>query len=147
MIAADMLPTHYTPGLAVHQFAAACGSTEEHLFQTPTKTAPWYKCNREHWRRRRSPTQVAVDTGRVDPDEAETAMDGSGVPMLELFLRKEGSDGELQRKLVAVRASPVEDASSMGQQLAESLQGLEGLDSSNAVLKVSSLICVSVVHG
>jgi len=82
--------------------------------------------------------QVAVDTGRVDPDDAESAMDGSGVPMLELFLRKEAPAGELRRKLVAVRASPVEDASTLGQQLAESLQELEGLDSSKAVLKVSS---------
>ena len=66
-------------------------------------------------------------------------MDGSGVPMLELFLRKDGGEGgELRRRLVAVRASPVEDASTLGQQLAESLQAMEGIDSSNAVLKVSS---------
>ena len=99
---------------------------------------------------------MAVDTGRVDPDDAESAMDGSGVPMLELFLRKEAPDGELRRKLVAVRASPVEDASTLGQQLAESLQAMEGLDSSKAVLKVispafcacSGIRCISrLMHG
>ena len=76
--------------------------------------------------------QVAVDTGRVTPEEAGSALEGAGVPLLELFLRK-GPDGGLQRKLVAVRGSPVEEEKSLGQQVVESLQGLDGMDGSVVV--------------
>ena len=79
--------------------------------------------------------QVAADTGRLNPDEVESAMDGSGVPLIELFLRKgERPGGKLRRKLVAVRGSPVEGESSLGQQLAASLEAMHG--DSGAVLNV-----------
>ena len=75
----------------------------------------------------RAMAQVAVDTGRITPEEAGSVMEGAGVPLLELFLRR-GPDGGLQRKLVAVRGSPVEDSKTLGQQVVESLEALDGME-------------------
>ena len=58
-------------------------------------------------------------------------MEGAGVPLMELFLRK-GPDGALQRKLVAVRGTPVEEKS-LGQQVVASIEALDGLDGSAVV--------------
>jgi hypothetical protein len=51
--------------------------------------------------------------------------------MMELFLRK-APNGELQRKLVAVRGTPVEEKS-LGQQVVASIEALDGLDGSAVV--------------